>query len=298
MNSRSPKDGSAQPSPKTQQLTKTQVEKLKNAAKDLCRQTGIPHMKALDLVCQKEGLGSWTEAHAKLVSQDVSDPKKGNPAPENLDCKDITFEQNRMAWYQEFGKKVELIEPHGDFFRILRIESAFFGLLVHYDDVHVARLDPKKAHQKTPRIIDSVPVTLAEINVPTGKRLYPGSYDSRWPGYPSVGDLWICKYGPQEPRIWLGDIPEPFGLLTINYELGIGLGRECFVSNQPQRQEAPYLTYYSKYRPRKSVFERSNAYPELIQWAKKYPKRAKNIVMSGPHPENSWYSIAKHRGDL
>lgn len=277
-----------------EKITATRIQKIKRRAKDLAGRDGITHMEALDLVCAQEGLGSW-ESVIKLNSATpktlaVATAIKQEPPPPG--------KLKNFEVYEAFAAEhIEYFEPRGDHFRIMRIGPAYFSLCVSYAEITLCSIDPDSVHKKTLKILDSVSLGPCRIDQPSEEDLSSLGRMARWFGQKPKRGLWICKYDSKQPRIWIGNLPGDLGLIALQRELGVGFGyftrgRSQFLYENTTEQTGSWIGAIKK-----TAFESSSAYTDLIKWARQHPKKAKEESLRD-HYMKGWYGKAKEMGFL
>lgn len=274
-------------------ITDTRIEKIKMAAKQVVRQIGIAHMTALDFICDKEGLGSWEEVQSRRKVRDTPDLGPDAP-PDSGDIVVSAAEEvaaevaatpaaiepaatSRISesYLQFFQADVEFFEPRGDYIRIMRIGRAYFCLYVAPSELSICSIDPATVNNKNPKILDRVSLIPSVIGF-SGKpasQVRPMGPNGRI--FVSEGDLFICKYGSLEPVLWLGNVPGNFGLIAIHRELGVGFDFNIREGNSFLYQHTTPLTGTTVNKQCRNAFEMSGAYRDLLGWAIKHPKKAK-----------------------
>ncbi len=292
-------------------ITDTRIEKIKMAAKQVVRQIGIAHMTALDFICDKEGLGSWEEVQSRRRVRDT--PDLGPDAPP--DSGDIVVSASvevaappavvepaptpkiSEAYLEFFDHDVEFFEPRGDYIRIMRIGRAYFCLYLAPSELAICSVDPATINNKNPKILDSVSLIPSVIGF-SGKpasQVRPMGPNGRI--FVSENDLFICKYGSLEPVLWLGNVPGNFGLIAIHRELGVGFDFNIRERNSFLYQHTTHLTGTTVNKQRKNAFEMSGAYRDLLDWAIKHPKKAKEQSLNDRYMPG-WFLKAKENREF
>lgn len=277
-----------------EKITATRIQKIKRQAKALSGRDGLTHMEALDSVCAQEGFGNW-ENVLRLIST----------GPNNLTVSPKAFQEappqdkpKGFAIYEAFAaKSIEFFEPRGEHFRIMRIGPAYFSLCIGYAEITLCRIEPRSAQKRTLKILDSVALGPCQVDRPSREDLEARAYINLYFGQAPLNGLWICKYDPQQPRIWVGDLPEDMGLIALQKELGVGFGHFIRSESRLLYENTTEQTGYYTGEDNQTAFESSSAYLDLLTWSRKNPKKAEEESLRD-HYMRGWYVKAKEMGFL
>lgn len=227
--------------------TATAIEKIKARAKSIRKERKIAHQAALEEAAGEDGYESWFHVmwcarHGQLsvtATQGKSSERK----------RFIAEAQRYMDYLAAQGCDAVLtkLPVKGNIFHAIELDGQYFYGAVSIDGpVVVRRSAPQHGLE-----MGFVQLGGAEIHFTSERRTQAEEVPQSW---------FACKYGPQEPRIPLGDL-SPVARHALAYEFGIPIRAMGSFKHPPA---GPWFLFYL-----------SPAFQGLCDLARRHPRKAR-----------------------
>lgn len=244
--------------------TATAVEKIRARAKELAKGSEMTYQQPLELASRHAGYENWHHVRSCLKRSPASEPSNEARSARQ---EGLLFSKHHRAYMDYLagiadGVSIERISPRGREFHSVEIDGHYFSASASIDGPGVGRLSSRKRGHS----LGWVQLGVAEIHF-TKERSYFHEAHEAW---------FVCKYGPPEPRVFLGDLSPPV-IHAVAHQFGIPI----YYGEQAEARppiESDQCWAVSGYK----LFYISPAFQSLCELAKRHPRKVRGWG-SGPY---------------
>lgn len=242
--------------------TATSLERLKRRAKDIQRTTPSAHHEALEAAASEAGYQSWFHAlWCEKQTRSKPGEKESAPQVERPSVEDTAKDYMAYLARRAAGAHITHFPARGDIFHSVEIDGAYFYGTVGADSPSVVH----KTNRQRGYELGDVQLGVSLIC----KSLSNSAFDHK--------DEWAaCKYGPSEPRIWLGHLPSSTRF-ALAHEFGIPV---VFPYHDPYEDLGEEVMAWPFGEGGQWLFKESPAFNSLVDKARRHPRKARLWGMS------------------